>query len=68
MPDAVVKLLSNGQARFRGWAESRDNALMFDYDELVSDWRYAGSLFEFLDEEFDAVRVEKVLTMKHSFS
>lgn len=66
--DAVVKLLSHAQARFRDCAESRDNAMIFDYDELMSDWRYAESLFEFLDEEFDAVRARSVLEIKHSYS
>lgn len=67
-PEAVVKLLANGQARFKDYAEDRDNAMIFDYDEFVSDWRHAELLFEFLKEKFDDVRVKEVLEIKHSFN
>lgn len=66
-PQDVVRLLSNAQARFNQYAEGRDNAMIFDYDELVADWRYAECLFKFLDEEFDLDRVKAVMEVRHSF-
>jgi hypothetical protein len=66
-PQDVVRLLSNAQARFNQYAEGRDNAMIFDYDELVADWRYAESLFKFLDEKFDLDRVKAVMEVRHSF-
>jgi hypothetical protein len=67
-PEDVVKLLSATEARFRRYAEGRDNCTIFQYDELIADSRYAEHLFRFLDEPFDAARIQAVLDVKHAGS
>jgi len=65
-PERVRSILDQTLRRFTDYMDGRSNAMLFSYDELMADWRYAGRLFEFLDEEFDTVRIREILDRRHS--
>ena len=57
----VTEQLIRAVERFKSYAATRSNCIVFSYDSLIADPTYCRSLFDFLDEPFDREALERTL-------